>query len=136
MEVIFQDDEGMVNNLIGAEFGTAKAIVDKKGQNVLLVWLEDRLRDCWYRIHIDDFLCGIERYTADESAEDEDTDRDFVASEHTKWFEEKKVLSATVESKQDGDNAEISFVMEFDDKSSIKFSRNITEGSNKLLYVD
>lgn len=136
MDVIFQDDEGVVESLIGAKIAAARAIIDTKRHNVLLMWFEDGVRACWYRVYLDDFLCGVDRYAADESAEDEDADDDFAAIDHNRWFAGKRVIHAIVESNEEGGNSYVSLTLEFDDKSSVLFHRTKTEGHGRLRFVE
>lgn len=136
MEVIFQDDEGLIESIVGAEFATAKVIVDLKRKNALLMWFEDSVRACWYRIYLDDFICGIDRYAEDESEADENTDDDYTAMDHSEWFEGKGLVNAAVESSHEGDDACISLTFQFDDKSSMLLHHTKDDDRSKLRFVE
>lgn len=118
MDVIFQDYQGVIEALTGASFSHVKAIVDEKRQNILLVWLKDNTRDCWYRIYVDEFCCGVDRYITDESFEDEEADDDLKMVEYSKWFVGKKLARAEVKSKSESNGSHIFLLLNFEDNSS------------------
>lgn len=94
MDRIFQDYEGEIKELMGARFTVVKSLVDDVDDNVYLLWLYDESSKYWYRIFIDGAYCGVDRYSQDNSIDDDDDDE--IWQDHSKWFEGKVVLSATV----------------------------------------
>lgn len=94
MERIFQDQNGEIEELKGAQFSTVKAMVDDEDSSVVLLWCYDIVSNFWYRIFIDGTYCGVDRYREDNSGNDDD---DGVSwSKHSEWFAGKKLLSAQV----------------------------------------
>ncbi|MDK2593538.1 hypothetical protein [Pseudoalteromonas obscura] len=52
MDRVFQHFEGKVDALSGVAFSHAKAFIDKDGDDVVLLWLQES-SGIWFRVFID-----------------------------------------------------------------------------------
>lgn len=69
---IFQHFEGDIEELVGAHFSAAKAVVDNDSGELIVLWLYEDSRASWYRIFLDGIYCGIDKFSYDGSADDAD----------------------------------------------------------------
>lgn len=114
MDRVFQHYEGAVDTLTGASFSVFRSLEDKTGSDVFLLWLFDSQGEIWYRVFIDGWYCGIDRYDADES--DSDLDDGVILVDHSSWFRNAVVVRADV-SIPDGLDGGIVLSLEFADRS-------------------
>ena len=94
MKRIFQHYEGEIEAFSQSHFSTVKSVVNSLDNSVVVLWLQDKQKEFWYRLFIDGVYCGIDQFSDDKSFED--IDDDIIIMDHSAWFQDKKLLEANV----------------------------------------
>ena len=133
MDRLFQDDHGDVAGLAGASFSSAMAVVGTADRNVVVLWLEDDARSCWYRIFIDGIYCGIDRYRRCEI--EEDLDEGYDAVDHIDLFVGWQLRRAGVTNHGEGAAMVIKLRLELENDTAVILSHHVQTGHCSLKVV-
>ena len=134
MDRLFQHYKGEIKELIGVEFSCVKALCDREESDldVVLIWMQNKALDCWYRVFIDGVYCGVDCYEIDQSSDD--IDDEVIVIDHSPWFSNKKISQAEVEIEPIKESSYILLTLVFSDHSEMQLNC-LSEGGDCQLTL-
>lgn len=127
---IFQHNHGLIPELIGEYFSSAKALIDSETQDVILLWMENSNKNYWFRIFIDGTYCGVDKYFEDCSDDDMDDD---VYFKDISGFFNSKITNAEVIFSED-QSGSINLILSFND-NRMELKCILNDGDCSLAYT-
>lgn len=131
MKRLFQDDTGTISPFCGIEFSLAKTLENTEDASVILLWLKQKKKNIWYRIFLDGYYCGVDRFNRDLS--DKDLDDWVLVVDRTKWFQGKPVRTASVQTDLKK-SCELALTFEFK-KDRCRMCYDTTSGTCSITLV-